>query len=116
MENEPSPGQASCGCGCPQEAGRALVEHSFYLITWSARSSNDCGIVRPRAFAGLEGRSTGFVPLRILSTTWQVSCQVTSPVAQAFSFVAFTRGASHARWLRKPTLAPSSWGEVKHTR
>jgi hypothetical protein len=57
----------------------ALVAHGYW-ITWSARSSSDCGIVRPSAFAVLRlmnssnlvgrstGRSAGFAPLRILST------------------------------------------------
>src|SRR5262245_39261781 len=57
----------------------ALVEHGYSMI-WSARSSIDCGIVRPRAFAVLRlitnsnflgcsrGRSPGLAPLRILST------------------------------------------------
>jgi|SRR5437660_4428331 len=57
----------------------AWVEH-VYSITWSARSSTDCGIVSPRAFAVLRlmtssnlvgcstGRSAGFAPFKILST------------------------------------------------
>ncbi len=56
---------------------RRAHDHS---ITWSARSSTDCGIVRPSAFAVLRlitssnfvgcstGRSAGLAPLRILST------------------------------------------------
>src|SRR5262245_61449388 len=56
---------------------RSPVHHS---MTWSARSSTDCGIVRPSAFAVLRlmtssnlvgcstGRSAGLAPLRILST------------------------------------------------
>src|SRR2546425_4565699 len=55
----------------------ASVHHS---ITWSARSSSDCGIVRPSALAVLRlitssnfvgcstGRAAGLAPLRILST------------------------------------------------
>src|SRR5262249_6282796 len=51
-----------------------------YSITWSARCSRDCGIVRPRALAVLRlmtssnfvgcstGRSAGLAPFRILST------------------------------------------------
>jgi hypothetical protein len=51
-----------------------------YSMTWSARSSNDCGIVSPSALAVFKlmtnsnlvgcstGRSAGFAPLRILST------------------------------------------------
>src|SRR5262249_18755917 len=51
-----------------------------HWITWSARSSSDCGIVRPSAFAVFRlitnsnfvgcstGRSAGFAPLKILST------------------------------------------------
>src|SRR5262249_28374920 len=51
-----------------------------YSITWSARSSSDGGMVRPRALAVLRlmtssnfvgcstGRSEGLAPLRILST------------------------------------------------
>src|SRR5262245_9812401 len=51
----------------------------FHSITSSARTSNDCGIVRPRAFAVLRlitnsnfvgrsmGRSAGFAPLRMRS-------------------------------------------------
>src|SRR5206468_10963868 len=56
---------------------RAPIHH---WITSSARSSSDCGIVRPSVFAVLRlmmssnfvgcsmGRSPGFAPLRILST------------------------------------------------
>jgi hypothetical protein len=56
---------------------RSPIHHS---ITRSARSSSDCGIVRPRALAVFKlmtnsnllgcsiGRSPGFAPLRILST------------------------------------------------
>jgi hypothetical protein len=40
------PSEAEC---CSQESA-ALVEHG-YSITWSARSSTDCGMVRPRALA-----------------------------------------------------------------
>jgi hypothetical protein len=62
------------------EEPAALVEHTRYSITWSARSSTDCGIVRPRALAVLRlitnsnfvgcstGSSAGLAPLRILST------------------------------------------------
>src|SRR5262245_12123151 len=51
-----------------------------YLITWSARSSTECGMVRRSALAVFRlitssnlvgcstGRSAGFAPLRILST------------------------------------------------
>jgi hypothetical protein len=51
-----------------------------YSITWSARPSSDCGIVRPSAFAVLRlmtssnvvgssiGKSPGFAPFRTLST------------------------------------------------
>jgi hypothetical protein len=51
-----------------------------YSITWSACSSSDCGIVRPKAFAVFRlmtnsnfvgcsmGRSAGLAPFRILST------------------------------------------------
>ena len=68
-------GEADC---CPQEPA-AWVEH-VYSITWSARSSNVCGIVSPSAFAVLRlisssnfvgcsiGRSPGLAPLRIRST------------------------------------------------
>jgi ABC transporter substrate binding protein len=57
-----------------------LPDSTGYSITWSARCSSDCGIVRPRAFAVLRlntssnlvgcstGRSAGFAPFRILST------------------------------------------------
>src|SRR5215510_14071527 len=53
---------------------------SSHLITLSARYSTDCGIVRPISFAVFKlitnsnficrstGRSSGLVPLRILST------------------------------------------------
>ena len=62
-------------CWKPREGPR--LDH---WITWSARASTDCGIVRPRALAALRlmtssnfvgcsiGRSPGFAPLRILST------------------------------------------------
>ena len=55
-------------------------EQLCYWITSSARSSSDCGIVRPSALAVLRlitssnlvgcsmGKSPGFAPLRILST------------------------------------------------
>ena len=64
---------------CRPEELAAQVEH-IYSITWSARSSNVCGIVRPSAFAVLRlisssnfvgcsiGRSPGLAPLRIRST------------------------------------------------
>src|SRR5215813_443196 len=51
-----------------------------HSVTWSARPSTDCGIVRPSAFAVFmlmtrsnfvgcsTGKSPGFAPLRILST------------------------------------------------
>ena len=60
------------------EESAALVKHG-YSITWSARSSTDCGIVSPSALAVLRlmtssnfvgcstGRSPGLAPLRILS-------------------------------------------------
>ena len=63
---------------CPEELA-GLVEHSYW-ITWSARSSTECGIVRPRALAVLRlitssnfvacsmGRSEGLDPFKILST------------------------------------------------
>src|SRR5262249_18439386 len=62
----------------PEELA-ALVEHGYWMIS-SARSSTDCGIVRPSAFAVLRlitssnfvgrstGRSAGLAPLKILST------------------------------------------------
>lgn len=40
------PGEAGC---CSQEPA-ALVDHG-YSITWSARSSTDCGMVSPTALA-----------------------------------------------------------------
>src|SRR5882724_4078365 len=55
---------------------RSALHHS---ITWSARASSDCGMVRPSAFAVFRlmtrwyleacstGRSAGLAPLRILS-------------------------------------------------
>src|SRR5262245_39768364 len=58
---------------------RSPVHHS---MTWSARASTDCGIVRPSALAVLRlitnsnlvgrstGRSAGFIPFRILSTKY----------------------------------------------
>jgi len=57
----------------------ALVEHG-YSVTWSARSSTDCGIVKPSALAVLRlmtsskrlgcsmGRSPGLAPFKTLST------------------------------------------------
>lgn len=60
------------------EESAALVEHA-YSITWSARSSSDCGMARPSAFAVLRlmtrssraacstGRSAGLAPLRMRS-------------------------------------------------
>src|SRR4030095_5835916 len=63
---------------CAEEP-TASVEHAYWM-TWSARSSSDCGIVRPSASAVLRlmtnsnfvgcstGRSAGLAPLRILST------------------------------------------------
>jgi len=60
------------------EEAAALVEHSYW-ITWSARSSSDCGIVRPSALAVLRlmtssnlvgrsmGKSPGLAPFRIRS-------------------------------------------------
>jgi len=62
-----------------EEELAALVEH-VYPITWSARSSSECGIVSPRALAVFRlmtssnfvgcstGRSAGLVPLRTRST------------------------------------------------
>ena len=66
----------------PQPLGElaALVAHARYSMTWSARPSSDCGIVRPSAFAVLRlmtssnvvgssiGKSPGFAPFRTLST------------------------------------------------
>src|SRR5205807_5985174 len=59
---------------------RESIRAMRYSITWSARSSSDCGIVKPNTLAVLRlmtssnfvgcstGRSAGFAPLRILST------------------------------------------------
>ena len=69
---------------CPYCGGnlrRRSFRHWRHSITWSARSSSDGGIVRPRALAVLvlitnsnvlacsTGRSAGFAPFRILFTT-----------------------------------------------
>jgi len=72
---------ASAACVCSAPTGNHEKSlGSCHWITWSARASTDCGIVRPRALAVLRlmtnsnfvgcstGRSAGFVPLRILST------------------------------------------------
>src|SRR5262245_58545505 len=68
------------GLECVEQRHAAVVEHALYSMTWSARPSTDCGIVRPRALAVFRlitnsnfvacstGRSAGFAPLRILST------------------------------------------------
>src|SRR5262249_17354785 len=60
--------------------GQPARASTGYSITWSARPSTDCGIVRPSALAVLRlitnsnlvgcstGRSAGLAPLRILST------------------------------------------------
>ena len=69
-------------CSVKFDAGLILAAVMIvaYCMTSSARSSTDCGMVRPRAFAvfmlitssNLVGRSTGssagLAPLRILST------------------------------------------------
>ncbi len=59
---------------------RAATALAHFSTTWSARASNDGGIVRPRALAVLRlttrsnlvgcstGKSAGLAPLRILST------------------------------------------------
>src|SRR5262245_25614498 len=64
---------------CCAEELAALVEHG-YSISWSARRSSVCGIVRPIAFAVARlmnssycvgdstGRVAGLAPRRILST------------------------------------------------
>jgi hypothetical protein len=63
-----------------QRENRVRPETFGHWITSSARSSSDCGIVRPSALAVLRlitnsnfvacstGRSAGLAPLRILST------------------------------------------------
>ena len=63
---------------CPGRSAAALFVH--HSIKWSARSSNDWGMVKRSAFAVFRlitnsnfvgcstGRSPGFAPLRILST------------------------------------------------
>ena len=65
--------------GVPVTIASSSQASTRYWITWSARTSTDCGIVRPRAFAVLRlmtssnfvgcstGRSAGLAPLRILS-------------------------------------------------
>ena len=64
--------------GCSQKLA-AWVEHVYSMI-WSARSSTDCGIVRPNALAVLRlitnsnlvgcsmGKSPAIAPFKILST------------------------------------------------
>jgi hypothetical protein len=69
---------AACVCSAPGGHGKKTLV-SRHRITWSARSSSDGGIVRPRAWAVLVlitsssfvgcsmGSSPGFAPLKILS-------------------------------------------------
>src|SRR4029450_12925935 len=64
----------------PRRAPAQRRMSTRYWITWSARCSSDCGILKPRALAVLRlttnsnlvgcstGRSAGFAPFRILST------------------------------------------------
>ncbi len=66
--------------GAPQGRGHVNRRGACYWITSSARSSSDCGIANPNAFAVLRlitssnlvgcsmGRSPGLAPRRILST------------------------------------------------
>ena len=65
---------------CARWSGKRSPSREIYSITRSARTSTDCGIVRPSALAVLRlitssilvgcsiGKSPGLAPLRILST------------------------------------------------
>ena len=79
----PKSGHRNSAAKCPlcaKSGHYAAQQNSIYSITWSARVSTDCGIVRPSALAVFRlttssyfvgawtGRSAGFSPLRMRST------------------------------------------------